>query len=201
MSQVIIITSNPDDEAIQHALKLLQGNGNYSVTVERPSPASLMAMALGMLSAGHLGDPIPDPALDMSQADLTVDVPIDADSDGAPDGETETDIEVSDDEFNFESIGMVDVDGELIEGFYNPKATQTVLYASKKAAGDFGRQTYSLNESAFGFFGKVVDGLAESVTPCSIVRNNKRLTYPVNISESTKGKPYVVIGSDGLPLI
>lgn len=212
MNQITIIAPNPNDEAVQHALKILQGNGSYTVTVEQPSPTALIALALGMLTGNAMplaGTTTVDMDGDLEAGELEVDP--DASIDGAADiidtditgGDGEEDIDISDTEFNFESLGEVNIDGELVEAFHNPKAKESTLYATNfQASGSAARCSYKLNESMFGFYPVPLgEGLVSNKSFCTLTTKHGRSSVALNIKESTKAdKPFVMIGTDGLHL-
>lgn len=149
MAKIVIIAPSDATEDVKDAVKLLKGQG-HDVDTEEPTPKALIHIVLGLLGPngygfgpayGHTPGPAADedPDNDDAAADDTVEA----------DPGAEEDVDLSGDDFNFESLGKVSVDGELIEAVPFDSDT-SVLCVEKLQSG--AKTTYSLNESLFSFW-------------------------------------------------
>lgn len=152
MAKIVIIAPAEADDDVKDAVKLLKAAG-HDVDTEEPTPKALIHIVLGLmgpngygfgpgyayLPSGGTGAPPPK------------DEPKPEDDPAAEEPAPEEDpaSDAGGDDFNFESLGTVTVDGELIEAVTFDSETSVLCVESLEAGA---KTTYSLNESVFSFF-------------------------------------------------
>lgn len=196
--KIILITDEPQSEAIKNAVKMLATTGDYKVEIETPETANMLHIALGLLSPTRCGfidhqenDSEKDDADEQEDVEIaTVEV--------IPDEEVEVDVDVEDPtDFTFESAGFVSIDGEMVEAFLAPDAETTVLEAANIKANNK-RVDYTLNESKFACYRQVEASAEQSVTAeHRVAVNNEWTLVTVELKESeANAKPRLIVGAD-----
>lgn len=145
MAKIIIIASPDDKDSVERAKVLLEADG-HDVVIEDPTPKALTDIMLGLMSKGGFGfgarwgytqDKEDKPEKEEKPEDK--EKPADKPEPEAVD----VDVDIG------ESLGMVEVDGELMEAFrVNSEHTSVQLPYEIKA----GKVSYQLNESQFAFW-------------------------------------------------
>jgi len=195
MAKIVIIAPADADDDVKDAVKMLKSAG-HDVDTEEPTPKSLLHIVLGLLGpnaygfgagyayapgAGAKDEPAKDeePAKEDPPADDA-----DIDADGFDDG-----ADLGGDDFNFESLGTVTVDGELIEAVTHDSET-SVLCVERLVKG--AKTTYTLNESSFSFWPASAETPQQRV---EVLVDKHRTSVELPIEES-EGKPTLKVGKD-----
>lgn len=145
MAKIIIIASPDDKDSVERAKVLLEADG-HDVVIEDPTPKALTDIMLGLMSKGGFGfgarwGYTQDKEVKPEKEEKPEDKEKPADK---PEPEAvDVDVDIG------ESLGMVEVDGELMEAFrVNSEHTSVQLPYEIKA----GKVSYQLNESQFAFW-------------------------------------------------
>lgn len=159
MAKIIIIASPDDKDSVTKAKELLEADG-HEVVVEDPTPKALTSILLGLMSKGGFGfgprwgyAPEKDEKEDKEEKE---DKPEDK-----AEPEVEVDVDFDDGGGVDESLGMVEVDGELMEAFRVKSATTSVQLPYELSGG---RVSYQINESQFAFWVNDPKDVAVSMT-------------------------------------
>ncbi|WP_407305206.1 hypothetical protein [Acinetobacter sp.] len=187
--KIVIVAPADANSDVTDAVKLLKGAG-YDVDIEEPTPKALLHIVLGLMGPnaygfgpGYAYQPGAG-VIDDSTSDAD-DVEANADDTEADD----TDVDTGGDDFNFESLGMVNVDGELIEAVTH-NSDVSLLCVEGLNIGS--KTVYSLNESRFTFFPADVAKLASRV---DITVDKHRTSIEIPVQES-QGKATLKVGKD-----
>lgn len=201
MAKIVIIAPSEADDDVKDAVKMLKAAG-HDVDTEEPTPKSLLHIVLGLMGPNAYGfgpgyayqrDPdanADDPLADVPPAED--DVADDTETDGGFEGDEGADL--GGDDFNFESLGPVKVDGELIEAVTHDSET-SVLCVDRLVKG--AKTTYALNESIFSFWPASVQKPEQRV---EVLVDKNRTSVELPIMESEEGKPVLKVGKDLLPM-
>lgn len=195
MAKIVIIAPEEADDDVKDAVKLLKAAG-HDVDTDEPTPKALLHIVLGLMGpnaygfgpgygytvAGGGGTPPAeeDPA---TEEDPAAEEPA-TEEDPAAGG---------DDDFNFESLGMVKVDGELIEAFTFASDT-SILHVEGLEKG--AKTSYTLNESRYTFFP------ANAATPSlrvDIAVDKHRTSVDIPLAEAEE-KSVLMVGRDLLDM-
>jgi hypothetical protein len=211
MAKIVIIAPAEADDDVKDAVKMLKAAG-YDVDTEEPTPKSLLHIVLGLMGpnaygfgAGYAYGPgagSPPPKDDKPPKD-DEDKPDDKDPDDTkdPDAPEEDNADVTDDgfaddagdlgadDFNFESLGPVTVDGQLIEAVTHDSET-SVLCVEHLISGP--KTTYMLNENSFSFWPSSVTKPEQRV---EVLVDKHRTSVQLPIQES-EGKSTLLVGRD-----
>jgi hypothetical protein len=193
MAKIVIIAPADADEDVKDAVKMLKAAG-HDVDTEEPTPKSLLHIVLGLLGPNAYGF---GPAYGYREADAPAKED-DAETKGDEE-ETDTsvtssdteagDAEISDDDFNFESLGMATVDGELIEAVtFNSDTSVLCVEGLTKGA----KTTYTLNESTFSFWPSNPEAPAQRV---EVVVEKHRTSMEIAVQEA-EAKSVLKVGKD-----
>lgn len=195
MAKIVIIAPDDAQDDVKDAVKLLKAAG-HDVDTDEPTPKALLHIVLGLMGpnaygfgAGYGYTPTGPGAGGGSKDDEQEPAPED---DVDPDADAGFDDDAADlggDDFNFESLGMVSVDGELIEAVTHNSET-SVLAVDKLITG--AKTTYALNESIFSFWPASVTEPQQRV---EILVDKHRTSIEIPIVES-EGKPTLKVGKD-----
>lgn len=184
MAKIVIIA--PSDTDVTDAVKLLKGAG-HDVDIEEPTPKSLLHIVLGLMGpnaygfgSGYAYTPGPEATDDEDEG-----VPVEGEATAGGDEPETSDIEeVPDDgeefDFNFESIGTVSIDNELVEAV-RTNEEQSTLIVTQLAHGP--KTSYRLNESAFSFWPHDV---ANPIQRVDVHHENVHTSLEVLIKEGEK---------------
>jgi len=194
MAKIVIIAPADADADVKDAVKMLKAAG-HDVDTEEPTPKTLLHIVLGLMGPnaygfgpGYAYQPGPDsPDEDTStdDDDTTTDDETDPDASGFDDDTAD----LGGDDFNFESLGPVKVDGELIEAVTHNSET-SVLCVEKMTRG--AKTTYTLNESSFSFWPASAEKPEQRV---EVLVDKHRTSLEIPIVES-EGKAVLKVGKD-----
>lgn len=200
MAKIVIIAPAEADDDIKDAVKMLKAAG-HDVDTEEPTPKSLLHIVLGLMGPNAYGfgagyayarDTAAEepPAEDKPKEDDPEEEAADeaATEEGFDDG-----ADLGGDDFNFESLGTVTVDGELIEAVTHDSET-SVLCVERLVSG--AKTTYALNESSFSFWPASVTKPEQRV---EVLVDKHRTSVQLPIEES-EGKPTLKVGRDLLSM-
>lgn len=197
MSKIVIIAGADADDDVKDAVKLLKAAG-HDVDTEEPTPKALLHIVLGLMGPnsygfgpgyGYTPAPSSDTPTDADTPDdpASEDPPVD---DTSSEGDTSSeDADISNDDFNFESLGVVNIDGELIEAKTHDSET-SVLCVEGIVSGP--KTTYALNESIFSFWPANQDKPTQRVE-VSVNEHHASVELPV---EKAEGKATLLVGRD-----
>lgn len=202
MAKIVIIAPAEADDDVKDAVKMLKAAG-HDVDTEEPTPKSLLHIVLGLMGPNAYGFG-PGYAY-QRDPDLETDVPPPKDDDPKKDDEEPADDENADDgfdddtadlggdDFNFESLGTVTVDGQLIEAVtHNSETSVLCVEGLIKGA----KTTYALNESIFSFWPASAEKPEQRV---EVLVDKHRTSIEIPIEES-EGKSTLKVGKDLLPM-
>ena len=190
MAKIVIIAPAEADDDVKDAVKLLKAAG-HDVDTEEPTPKSLLHIVLGLMGPNGYGfgpgyaylpgggSNTPPPKDEPAPEEDPAEEPAPEEDPAAGGG---------DDDFNFESLGTVTVDGELIEAVTFDSETSVLCVESLEAGA---KTTYSLNESVFSFFP------ADATKPTlrvEVLVDKHRTSIELAIKESTKA--VLLVGKD-----
>lgn len=213
MAKIFIFADDPKSEAVQNAVKMLSAaHSSITVSAEQLTPVNILAIATGLLSANageivdaipHVEDPADIPVADIDTSDnadidseIETALDVDAASSTKPvedeDASSEDDTGTEDDEvkFNFESLGMVDVDGELIEAFTTAGEPTLFVKSLSESLSEGKKCSYKLNESVYSVW------FSESAeVPKARVHVNHKLVLAVKVLESKRDTAYILLNN------
>lgn len=176
MGKIVVFADGADAAEAKKALKA----AGLDFEVVAPKPANLLHIVIGMVDDNDDEDEAEESPEEETPAEdeEAVDEPIEEPTEDA--GEVT------------ESLGTVDVDGELIEAVRSKSATSVLQLESIEVGA---KTTYSLNESKFSFW------------PADVVKPTQRLNIKANkhhtsielpLEESTQTR--LVVGADLIDL-
>lgn len=196
MAKIVIIAPAEADADVKDAVKMLKAQG-HDVDTEEPTPKSLLHIVLGLLGPNAYGF---GPAYGYREADAPESTdPKDEKGDTTVSPEDDTsksgddagaaDTELNDDDFNFESLGTVTVDGELIEAVtFNSDTSVLCVEGLTKGA----KTTYTLNESTFSFWPSNPEVPVQRV---EVVVEKHRTSMEIPVQEA-EAKSVLKVGKD-----
>lgn len=190
MAKIVIIAPDEADDDVKDAVKLLKAAG-HDVDTDEPTPKALLHIVLGLMGPNAYGFG-PGYGFVPGGSGAAQDDDNDTSGGGDPGPEVEDGDEeaaASDDNFNFESLGEVSVDGEMILA-ESVDSDTSFLCVEKLTKG--AKTTYALNESMFSFWP------ANPEAPCQrveIVHDKHRTSIEIAVQES-EGKPTLKVGRD-----
>ena len=188
MAKIIIIAPAEADDDVKDAVKILKAAG-HDIDTEEPTAKSILHLLLGLCTPSAYGF---GGAYTIVQGGSDVPPPADDEDKGGKGGkvkdEEPEDTDTSDDapsddggdDFNFESLGQVKVDGELIEAETFNSATSLLCVESIITGA---KTTYSLNESMFSFWPA---NPAAPTQRMEVVVDKHSTSVELPIEESTK---------------
>lgn len=191
MAKIVIIAPADATDDVKDAIKMLKAAG-HDVDSEEPTPKSLLHIVLGLMGPNAYGFGSgyaysPGPAADEAVGGKDEPEP---EEDAAVEDGFEGDMgDLGADDFNFESLGQVTVDGELIEAV-TIDSDSSVLCVQSLIKG--GKTTYSLNESTYSFWPANVETPAQRV---DVQVDKHRTSLEIAIQES-EDKPVLKVGKD-----
>lgn len=199
MAKIVIIAPAEADDDVKDAVKMLKAAG-HDVDTEEPTPKSLLHIVLGLMGPNAYGfgpgyayqrdpDQAPDGTPPKDDEPESEDDPLD----DVPDGFDDDTADLGGDDFNFESLGTVTVDGQLIEAVtHNSETSVLCVEGLVKGA----KTTYALNESIFSFWPASADKPEQRV---EVLVDKHRTSIEIPIEES-EGKSTLKVGKDLLPM-
>ena len=212
MAKIVIIAPAEADADVKDAVKLLKAAG-YDVDTEEPTPKSLLHIVLGLMGpnaygfgpgyaygpggGGDAGGTKDDPGSKDDPADKPEDDKsddTDTTDDAAAAGFDDESGDLGGDDFNFESLGKVTVDGQLIEAITHDSDT-SVLCVQGLTKG--AKTTYTLNESSFSFWPA---SITDPVQRVEVIVENKLTSIEIPIKETHEDKSILRVGKDLLPM-
>lgn len=188
-----------DSELVKNLQRVLSAAGEYTLVAEPSNPVALLHVAIGLMTG--TSEDVPGTEIDNAAKPEGEEKPAEGEekpTTDAPAGEEAPPAAGGgDDDFTFESLGIVSLDGELVEAFLNPEATETVLETHDVALSGQ-RLDYMLNESKFAVYVKTVDGITSQIVEHRITVNSESAlaVFRVTESKSEASKPRLIIGSD-----
>jgi hypothetical protein len=186
MAKIVIVAPSDVKSDVDDAVKMLRGAG-HDVDVEEPTPKSLLHIVLGLLGPNAYGFGPGYAFSPGSEVDDADGEPADSEQ-AADDADAGDDIDVSGDDFNFESLGQVTVDGELIEAVRVKQPTSVLRV--ERLVGE-AKMTYNLNESIFSFWPADVKAPSQRLS-ISVNRHSTSIELPVEQAE----KAQLMVGDD-----
>ena len=194
MAKVIIIAPS-DAEDIDDAVKILKSAG-HDVDVEEPTAKTLLHITLGLFGASAygfgpqyavgMGGPSPKPGKDDDKPEKDDDAPPEDAEDAEDVGADDT----GGGDFSFESLGTVNVDGELMEAV-RVKGKSTLAIPGLVVGS---RISYTVNESTVSFW---PEDLNQPVARSLVESNGTRVIIDLKLHDSDKvTKPTLFVGDD-----
>lgn len=179
MAKIVVLASGDDATAVSAALDA----ASVDYEVVDPTPSNILHIVIGMVDDGDDSADKKDdkePKADKKAKDETppADEPPD-DSDIASDASP---VE--------ESLGMIRVNGEMIDAF-KVNARDSFLNVATLHAG--AKTSYSLNESSFSFWPADTTNPAQRVL---VEHNGRSTSTEVQVRKSSTGKAFLAVGAD-----
>lgn len=181
----IVIIAPAGAEDVDDAVKLLKAAG-HDVDTEEPTPKSLLHIVLGLLSPSGYGF---GPGYGLGPIGEVPSEDDDEPKDEEPVEDAGADEGGGDMDFNFESLGTVSVDGELIEAVRTKEETSK-LFVEGLVSGP--KTTYALNESIFSFWPANEKAPAQRV---EVIVEKHRTSIELPIEKAT-ANPQLHVGAD-----
>lgn len=182
MGKIVVLAGDDDADAVKAALD----GASLDYDIVEPTPSNLLHIVIGMVDGDE------EPKKEKKEKKETKDEPPE---DTPPEDEVPPPEEAPPEEPKQESLGMVSVNGELIEAFNARTDTTTLQVKSVK----FGpKTTYQLNESEFSFWSQ--DERTQQVFVSRPASSSSMGLSALNITLKSGDSDRLLVGKDLIQL-